>query len=72
MTGKCQIEIITIGQIMKKIDRRIIIVAAFVFIVGRVGMLELTATNIAWRINGIAFFPIVGVSQAIASIIVIG
>jgi MATE family multidrug resistance protein len=37
---------------------------AFLLFVGRVGTIELTATNIAWRINGIAFFPVIGLAQA--------
>jgi MATE family multidrug resistance protein len=41
----------------------------FVFFVGRIGSLELTATNIAWRINGIAFFPVIGFAQAIAILV---
>jgi len=39
---------------------------AFLFFVGRLGKLELTATNIAWRIEGFAFFPVIGVAQAVA------
>ncbi len=38
---------------------------AFLFFIGRIGTVELTATNIAWRINGFAFFPIIGLSQAV-------
>jgi MATE family multidrug resistance protein len=41
----------------------------FVFFVGRISAMDLAATNIAWRINGIAFFPIVGFSQAIAILV---
>jgi MATE family multidrug resistance protein len=41
----------------------------FVFFVGRIGPMELVATNIAWRINGIAFFPVIGLSQAIAILV---
>jgi multidrug resistance protein, MATE family len=41
----------------------------FVFFVGRIGPIELAATNIAWRINGIAFFPVIGLSQAIAILV---
>jgi MATE family multidrug resistance protein len=37
----------------------------FLFFVGRLGTHELAATSIAWRINGLAFFPIIGVSEAI-------
>ena len=38
---------------------------AFLFFVGRLGTPELATTSIAWRINGLAFFPIIGVSEAI-------
>ncbi|MBN2038010.1 MAG: MATE family efflux transporter [Chitinispirillaceae bacterium] len=41
----------------------------FIFFVGRIGPMELTATNIAWRINGIAFFPVIGFSQAITILV---
>ncbi len=37
----------------------------FLFFVGRIGATELAATTIAWRINGVAFFPVVGLSEAI-------
>jgi MATE family multidrug resistance protein len=37
----------------------------FLFFVGRIGTTELAATSIAWRINGVAFFPIVGLSEAV-------
>lgn len=37
----------------------------FLFVVGRIGTTELAATTIAWRINGVAFFPIVGLSEAV-------
>lgn len=36
----------------------------FLFFIGRVGARELAVTNIAWRINGIAFFPLLGLSSA--------
>ncbi len=42
---------------------------AFVFFVGRIGPIDLAATNIAWRINGIAFFPVIGLSQAVAILV---
>jgi len=42
---------------------------AFLFFVGRLGTVELTATNIAWRINGIAFFPIIGLSMAVGILV---
>jgi MATE family multidrug resistance protein len=38
---------------------------SFLFFVGRIGTTELAATSIAWRINGVAFFPIVGLSEAV-------
>ncbi|MCX7806347.1 MAG: MATE family efflux transporter [Planctomycetota bacterium] len=41
----------------------------FLFLVGRIGNAELAATNIAWRINGIAFFPLIGLSSAISIIV---
>ncbi len=41
----------------------------FVFFVGRIGTLELACTNIAWRINGIAFFPIIGLAQAVGILV---
>ncbi|MCU0608405.1 MAG: MATE family efflux transporter [Chitinispirillaceae bacterium] len=34
----------------------------FVFFIGRIGPIDLAATNIAWRINGIAFFPAIGLA----------
>ena len=37
----------------------------FLFFVGRIGTTELAATSIAWRINGVAFFPIIGLSEAV-------
>ncbi|MBD3244059.1 MAG: MATE family efflux transporter [Chitinivibrionales bacterium] len=42
---------------------------AFVFYLGRLGTVELAASNIAWRINGIAFFPIIGLSQAVGILV---
>lgn len=41
----------------------------FIFIVGRIGINELAATNIAFRINGFAFFPIIGLGQAVAILV---
>ncbi|MCY3019894.1 MAG: MATE family efflux transporter [Planctomycetota bacterium] len=41
----------------------------FLCIVGRLGTTELAATNIAWRINGFAFFPLVGLASAIATVV---
>jgi len=37
---------------------------AFLFFVGRIGTVELAASSIAFRINGMAFFPLVGLGQA--------
>jgi len=41
----------------------------FLLFVGRVGEAELAATNIAWRLNGFAFFPILGLSTAISTLV---
>jgi MATE family multidrug resistance protein len=41
----------------------------FIFIVGRIGINELAATNIAFRINGFAFFPVIGIGQAVAILV---
>lgn len=41
----------------------------FIFFVGRNGLNELAASNIAFRINGFAFFPIIGLGQALAILI---
>jgi MATE family multidrug resistance protein len=41
----------------------------FVIFIGRIGSNELAVTNISWRINGIAFFPIIGLSQAVAILV---
>jgi MATE family multidrug resistance protein len=37
----------------------------FLFFIGRIGASELAATSISWRINGVAFFPIIGLSEAV-------
>ena len=42
---------------------------AFLMFVGRIGTTELAATTIAWRINGIAFFPVVGLSEGIRTLV---
>jgi len=39
--------------------------SCFLFFIGRIGTTELAATSIAWRINGVAFFPIVGLSESV-------
>ena len=41
----------------------------FIFFVGRIGSFELAATNMVWRINSIAFFPLLGLSQAISILV---
>jgi MATE family multidrug resistance protein len=38
----------------------------FPFFVGRIGTLELAASNIAFRINVIAIFPVIGLSTAVS------
>lgn len=42
---------------------------AFLLFVGRLGTAELAATTIAWRINGMAFFPVVGLSEGIRTLV---
>lgn len=42
---------------------------AFLIFVGRVGPLELSASNIVLRINGLAFFPIIGLSIGIGMLV---
>jgi MATE family multidrug resistance protein len=41
----------------------------FLVFVGRIGTPELASTTIAWRINGAAFFPIIGLSEAIRTLV---
>lgn len=41
----------------------------FVLFIGRIGDVELAATNIAFRINGFAFFPIIGLGQAMGILV---
>ena len=41
----------------------------FICIVGRIGINELAATNIAFRINGFAFFPVIGIGQAVGILV---
>lgn len=41
----------------------------FVLFVGRVGERELAATNIAWRINLLAFMPMIGLGTAISTLV---
>jgi len=42
---------------------------AFPFFIGRIGTLELAASNIAFRINSIVFFPVIGLSIAISILV---
>lgn len=42
---------------------------AFLFFVGRIGTAELAASTISWRINGLAFFPVLGLSEAIRTLV---
>jgi len=42
---------------------------SFVLIVGRIGVNELAATNIAFRINGFSFFPVIGIGMAVAILV---
>lgn len=41
----------------------------FLLIVGRIDSLGLAASNIAWRINGMAFFPVIGLSIAVSMLV---
>ena len=41
----------------------------FVIFVGRVNALSLAASNIAWRINTLAFFPLMGLGMAISMLV---
>lgn len=41
----------------------------FLFFIGRVGDTELAATSIAWRLNIFAFFPIIGLSVAVTTLV---
>jgi MATE family multidrug resistance protein len=41
----------------------------FIFFLGRIGAVELAASNIAFRINGFAFFPIIGLGNAIGILV---
>lgn len=42
---------------------------AFLFFIGRIGTTELAASTIAWRINGLVFFPTLGLSEAIRTLV---
>ena len=41
----------------------------FLFFVGRLNETAMATTNIVWRLNGIAFFPLIGLSVAIATLV---
>lgn len=41
----------------------------FVIIVGRIGTLELTATNLAFNINSLAFMPLIGAGIALSTLV---
>jgi MATE family multidrug resistance protein len=43
--------------------------AMFLGFVGRLGNTDIAVTNIVWRVNGFAFFPLIGLSTAIASLV---
>lgn len=42
---------------------------AFIMLVGRLGPLELTATNLAFNVNTLAFVPMMGVSMAVTTLV---
>jgi MATE family multidrug resistance protein len=41
----------------------------FVMLVGRIGPLELTATNLAFNVNALAFVPMMGMSMAVTTLV---
>ncbi|NLB55399.1 MAG: MATE family efflux transporter, partial [Lentisphaerae bacterium] len=41
----------------------------FLFFIGRIGNAELTASGIAFRVNGFAFFPIIGLGHAVGILV---
>jgi MATE family multidrug resistance protein len=41
----------------------------FLLIIGRIDSVGLAASNIAWRINGMAFFPVIGLSIAVSMVV---
>ena len=43
--------------------------SSFILICGRLGMVELAATNIAFNINSLAFMPLIGASIAMATLV---
>jgi len=42
---------------------------AFLFIIGRIDNIGLAASNIVWRINGMTFFPIFGLSLVVSMLV---
>jgi multidrug resistance protein, MATE family len=47
-----------------KVAVEILAWTAFLFYIGRLGVVPLAASSIAFRINGLAFFPLLGLGQA--------
>lgn len=47
----------------------ILVWATFTLLMGRVSDDGLAATNIVWRVNGVAFFPVIGLSVAISMLV---
>lgn len=43
--------------------------AVFLFVIGRLGMIELAASTLAFNINSIAFIPLLGVGMAVSTIV---
>jgi multidrug resistance protein, MATE family len=41
----------------------------FLVFIGRIGDVELAASSIAFRINGVAFFPVIGISMAVGILV---
>jgi len=41
----------------------------FLLIIGRIDEVSLAASNIVWRINGMAFFPVIGLSIAVSMLV---
>lgn len=41
----------------------------FLVVVGRVGPVELAASSITFRINGVSFFPVIGISTAVSVLV---
>ncbi|MCA1808936.1 MAG: MATE family efflux transporter, partial [Lentisphaerae bacterium] len=41
----------------------------FLFFIGRLGRIELAASSIVFRVNGLSFFPIVGLGHAVAILV---